>query len=204
MERGTLLVLLLVSCNFFVSLTEAQKATERCDPGLTNCSGICVDKTSNLQNCGRCGSACNPPPTGAASICSQGQCHWVCADGNQDVCLNRTSGLKECVDLQTDKNHCGGCELECVEGTCCVPGQCTRICTSSTPSTSSTKPATKAESVCPNDRPTVCSGVCVDTTSDPSNCGKCGLQCDRATCVNGYCILDMKPPFARSERRSRN
>jgi hypothetical protein len=77
-------------------------------------------------------------------------------------------------------------------------------------SAESPMPLATAERVCPDDYPTVCSGVCVDIQSDPYNCGKCGLECDRAACVDGSCVLDSKPPTssmkpsARGERGSRN
>lgn len=35
---------------------------------------------------------------------------------------------------------------------------------------------------------TICGGQCVDTTSDPANCGTCGLACASGeTCSNGQC-----------------
>jgi hypothetical protein len=34
---------------------------------------------------------------------------------------------------------------------------------------------------------TMCSGQCVDTTSDRANCGACGNSCGRGTCVNSEC-----------------
>jgi hypothetical protein len=33
----------------------------------------------------------------------------------------------------------------------------------------------------------VCSGACVDTSSDPSHCGRCGHDCQGGTCSAGAC-----------------
>jgi hypothetical protein len=41
---------------------------------------------------------------------------------------------------------------------------------------------------CPNDQ-TRCSGTCVDTQTDPLNCGSCGHDCDdEEVCRNGNCV----------------
>jgi hypothetical protein len=35
---------------------------------------------------------------------------------------------------------------------------------------------------------TSCGTSCVDTTSDPANCGKCGVSCDGGTCCASVCV----------------
>src|SRR5579883_1028808 len=42
---------------------------------------------------------------------------------------------------------------------------------------------------CPSGQ-TACSGKCVDVTSDPSNCGSCGLSCEGGACCASVCVLD--------------
>jgi hypothetical protein len=36
----------------------------------------------------------------------------------------------------------------------------------------------------------LCGAACVDTTTDPSNCGRCGATCDGGTCCASVCVLD--------------
>ena len=115
---------------------------ETCDSDDVNCDGdplldaVCP---SPLQACVNGACECKP----------------------EHVC----PGVWECVDLESDLEHCGSCGNACTdEGATCVAGQCT----------------------CPLD----CSGTCVDPQTDPANCGGCGNDCGRAhgvSCVNGQC-----------------
>ncbi|HEY8091302.1 MAG TPA: IPT/TIG domain-containing protein, partial [Polyangiaceae bacterium] len=36
----------------------------------------------------------------------------------------------------------------------------------------------------------LCGGTCVDTSSDPNNCGTCGVGCDGGTCCQSTCVVD--------------
>lgn len=74
---------------------------------------------------------------------------------------------EECVDLQTDPTHCGGCDLECPGGMFCESGECQRIC-----------PVGDI----------VCDGECVAAASDLDNCGQCGVSCAVGDfCSSGSC-----------------
>jgi hypothetical protein len=35
-----------------------------------------------------------------------------------------------------------------------------------------------------------CAGSCVDPSTDPANCGACGLSCTDGACVHGACVCD--------------
>jgi len=78
-----------------------------------------------------------------------------------------------CIDLQTSLVHCGACNQQCAfggdqVGEVCIGGVCQ----------------------CPADFPTTCgSGYCVNTFSDPFNCGGCGVRCDSGICSGGVCAV---------------
>ena len=60
----------------------------------------------------------------------------------------------------------GGCNPACTDGQVCENGSC----------------------VCP-DSEQLCSGTCIDTSSDPNNCGSCGNVCASGTgCQSGQCV----------------
>jgi hypothetical protein len=54
----------------------------------TRCSGTCVDTSSNVDNCGDCGSACT-----AGATCSEGHCTSMDAGANATVEAGMDSGV---------------------------------------------------------------------------------------------------------------
>jgi len=81
-------------------------------------------------------------------------------------------GLEECdgqcVNTQTDRNHCGRCNQACEGGYICEGGSCVLYC-----------PPGLIE----------CYGRCVDPNVDPNNCSACGWICgdDAPICSYGTC-----------------
>lgn len=70
-----------------------------------------------------------------------------------------------CVDVQSNDDHCGGCNDACPAAQECRAGNCE----------------------CSNER-TLCGDSCVDTDSDEQNCGSCGSKCATgASCNDGKC-----------------
>ena len=141
--------------------------TEVCDPGLTECVGVCVDPQTDVYHCGACGNACvGVPGPGQSSIgeCVAGVCQIVCLEG-YTLCDG------ECVDLASDTSNCGACGSICesqLVGVACVEGECVRVdCPAALNS---------------------CDGECVDVTSDPANCGACGNACPSGVCAGGACL----------------
>src|SRR5262245_5845694 len=61
--------------------------------------------------------------------------------------------------------------------------------TSSNPGTAGTNGAAGTTPItCSSSNQTVCSGQCVDTSSDMNNCGSCGIPCAAGrTCQSGLC-----------------
>ena len=156
-----------------------------CPTGLIQCSGRCVDPSSDVAHCGGCDVAC-----GLGVACISGRC--VCAPGDpscggvgnpdgcggvrcgdaqycvSDRCLCRP-GLTEvrgrCVDLQSDPDHCGTPGRVCPD--VCAGGTCQTRCR-------------------PDQRE--CDGACVTLAIEPLHCGGCGQACDRdELCVAGNC-----------------
>jgi Stigma-specific protein, Stig1 len=146
-----------------------------CDPTLGACAqpspdgGLCsADTSSDPLNCGACGNAC-----AAGQACERGTCTAppACGPGCAACC----NGL--CTDTSTDPKSCGGCGNVCGPGVACVGGICqgTTGCNGG-PLCGPTK--------------SCCAAGCVDTQTDPNDCGRCGGVCAAgATCVAGTCVV---------------
>jgi hypothetical protein len=134
-----------------------------CQPGLTNCSNACVDEQIDDNNCGMCGTTCDP-----GQHCVAGKCTADCAPPWTSC---PTDGGTSCVNLNSDPNNCGQCGNACPMGNFCTPPgdggppQCGLACFGGT---------------------TKCGNKCVDTKIDPQNCGGCGIPCN-GTCYNSVC-----------------
>jgi hypothetical protein len=74
----------------------------------------------------------------------------------------------QCVNRQTDRDHCGRCDQSCGSGYICQDGVCALSC----------QPGLSE-----------CGGQCVDTQIDPRHCGECGSTCSGGApiCVSGSC-----------------
>ncbi|MFH1435484.1 MAG: hypothetical protein ABIJ56_07180 [Pseudomonadota bacterium] len=83
-----------------------------CPGGLTNCSGVCADLSSDPSHCGSCGHGCV-----LDEVCNEGECTSRCAEG-----LEECAG--SCVDLMMDEAHCGACDHPCDESEACDSGSC--------------------------------------------------------------------------------
>lgn len=113
-----------------------------------------------------------------------------------------------CVDVETNPQHCGGCDAACPRGAQCVAGVCgcpsgEAVCSGAcanlqddrsncgTCSNTCTTGAScnDGECRCPGVRGTVCAGECADLDNDSANCGQCGTSCLGGTvCVAGGCV----------------
>jgi len=81
----------------------------------------------------------------------------------------------ECVDVESDPRHCGGCGGDC-GGDFCASGACSPVC-----------PLT----LCDAD-------LCVDLETSPRHCGDCGNDCgDTGFCRAGSCTDTCPVPLSR-------
>lgn len=150
-----------------------QRVGEGCVGGLCacvapkddDCDAFCTDTLTDVDNCGvdadaGCGNACAIP----GQSCSGGTCG--CFAPRDDNCTTF------CTDTLTDAQNCGadaasGCGNACpLTNDVCVGGTC-RCPTSTTPC------------------PTVSPSTCVNTATDPQNCGACGTTCTGGRVCSG-------------------
>jgi len=89
-------------------------ACPTCETGKTNCSGTCVDTSTDEANCGSCGHACQTGETCENGTCNEGD---QCGTGE-------TRCGDDCVDTSTDEANCGGCDNACESGKTCQGGHC--------------------------------------------------------------------------------
>ncbi len=154
----------------------------------------CVDPTSDKLNCGACGKVCATTDVCASSTCvCPGTGGQVCGLG-QTCCPN--SG---CYDLSKDDKHCGACGTACATGTTCMTGVCMASTSLCQPSCTNGTVCVGSQCTC-NGFPASCSANgqyccpgamgCVDTLTDPNNCGQCGRSCaseGKNLCCGGTC-----------------
>jgi hypothetical protein len=104
----------------------------------------------------------------AGQYCRTEQCVSGCkadSDCNADAGTALCNAQHQCVSCLVDG--------DCGTGTVCSAGHCV--------------PGCSAVSTCPGSL-TCCSMRCADLTSDPANCGGCGIACPAgATCCSGAC-----------------
>ena len=91
----------------FFELPEGTDST--CAPGLTDCSGTCVDIFSDHGNCGACGNECE-----AFEVCADGSCSLECPEG-------KIACSGSCVDILSAINNCGRCGNVCTAGMNAAP-----------------------------------------------------------------------------------
>ena len=142
-----------------------------CTGALQCCLNGCTDTTSSVTNCGSCGFNCP-----AGDVCVGGACQATC--NGAPACTGAETCCKTgCSDTTSDASNCGKCGVICPAGDTCVAGMCTA------PMLCNGGPACSAGQTC-------CAGTgCANTTTDTSNCGKCGNVCPAtAACVGGTCV----------------
>lgn len=86
---------------------------------------------------------------------------------DDEGCGDLLSCAGDCVDPQSDVEHCGGCDAPCLSGLACIEGACAIVC----------------------GELDLCGGDCVDTQSDAAHCGGCDTPCQSGQpCLSGQCV----------------
>ncbi len=82
-----------------------------CNNNFCECPQIGPDACNPGEVCDDCGITCNRCSCNGGAPCP----------GNNDTCCQSPAG---CFDLDTDRDHCGGCGRQCPPGFACVNGDC--------------------------------------------------------------------------------
>ena len=155
---------------------QSECAVGTCQAGLADCNqqaadGCETDVTGDVANCGGCGQICDLPHT-ADSNCAEGTCVPTDCEADWGDC--NASPADGCeIQLNSSRDHCGGCGLACGPEQVCSAGVCAVECA-------------------PGE--TNCDGNCVDTDSNPMHCGGCFQACDLPQvaehgCEQGDCAI---------------
>jgi hypothetical protein len=165
-----------------------------CVDGFGDCNdlvedGCELDVLVAVNNCGTCGSPCEP--MNAVGACVAGQCTvGSCTPGFADCDDMAETGCES--DLGSDVNNCGACGAACsvLNGSArCGAGTChIASCNTDTADCNAT----------------VADGCEVQLTADASNCGACGSVCPGApnatgVCTAGTCAQACLPGFANCD-----
>ncbi len=161
----------------------AQCVVEVCDDLWADCdslpaNGCESDVSVDMDNCGACGNTCQL--SHASAICDNGSCQVDSCDATWADCDSLPNNGCE-RDLDSDIQNCGACdndchamnaEVSCQSGTCMM-GDCL-----------------EGYGDCNTDAGDGCEAV---FSSDPDNCGECGLACDAphavSQCLLGQCNI---------------
>jgi hypothetical protein len=155
-----------------------------CDKGFDHCvgdtsQGCETDISSDIDNCGKCGTKCGDIPNGTGK-CEQSTCKIDACMGAFDDCNSDPSDGCE-TNKAVDPNHCGDCGTKCTDppnGTSsCDGGQC------------AIKECQTGFANCDGDFVNGCEQA---TDSDPTNCGGCGVVCGTGICEQGVCACSNK------------
>jgi len=131
------------------------------------------DLSSDLENCGACGRACEG--RGGEPDCEAGRCLLTCDPGRQDCDDDPSNGCE--TDLSAPET-CGDCDSSCPAGAPrCIANGSIFSCVVE----------------CGVDQ-TLCDGSCVDLNTSPSHCGACGSPCfldphGSLECRSGRCVV---------------
>ena len=174
-----------ITCGL-VAGTECRKYCNKecqCPYGKPPCGNTCLQPCQDCLNhevvekkCGTSACATCEPTTNRCEERASKLCNGVCCPEGETCCNG------SCTNTNWDEDNCGSCGNTCKSGQTCKQGKCeNRKCGGS------------GGVSCPPDQPDCCNDQCVNTSSDPSNCGACGNRCKPGqTCKQGKCVKKTK------------
>ena len=152
-----------------------QPSLGTCVPGQIMCAGLCADPSTDIRNCGSCGTMCPAVANGTAA-CMAGKCtRGSCNAGFADCDMLPTNGCE--TNVMTSVMSCGTCGRVCPAGpntaaSACINGTCIIG-------------ACAAGFADCNKNPV---DGCETNLSSVANCGACGRACAPGrACVSGVC-----------------
>ena len=169
-----------VPANATASCSQGVCGVGSCMYGWADCNKNindgCETSVLTVQNCGACGNTCAQVQN-AVVACPNAVCAIAsCNVGFADCDMKAFNGCE--VPTTSDAKNCGGCGIVCADvknmAGACVGSKCT------------TGACLKGWGDCNKN---VNDGCEVDVTSDPKNCGGCGVVCAQNTpnCFGGVC-----------------
>ncbi len=157
-----------------------------CPTGSTCQSGACLTAAGAVADCGDggcpAGETCLAPFGCVLDACASGTTAKACAIPGA-INLGRCCG-DACVNPGGDNSNCGGCGIACSSAQTCVFGYCepAAACGAATQGQPCRRNASTG---------TCCGAACIDSSSDPANCGGCGSVCPQGgVCSQGQCVAD--------------
>ena len=155
-----------------------------CSGTLDDCGTVgCVDTTTSATNCGSCandgGENCKASGDTVAT-CNGGSGGCTCDPSNSNLadCGTGQGGVSfGCTDTTSDPNNCGGCSNNGNGENCQGEGDTSATCASSWSCNCDTADGWQD---------TGWTG-CVNTNTDPGNCGSIYNDCLGGTCSSGTC-----------------
>jgi len=174
--------------NMYYGCDSSECGALKCMPLSANCDADlengCETSVASDDNCGYCGNAC-----GAGQRCvvdGNNQLSCACVEGLTFCQTGERLGLPTgfCADLAADFRNCGACGNGCQapggdwsQQPECDYGKCIVACKAGWANCNGSQ----------------FDGCEIDTKSDPTNCGGCGITCDLVlgqACVAGKCVVE--------------
>ena len=158
----------VANCAAGVCALACKQGYDDCDK--QNATGCESNLQTSTANCGACSVACGS--ANATPSCNAGLCALACAQGYTDCDGKNPNGCE--IDTDASLANCGTCNHACGSANAtpnCIAGGCVLACA-------------QGYGDCDGQNVTGCESP---LATDAFNCGRCGRNCGKGTCVAGQC-----------------